>query len=110
MKQANCRCFIDKGWDVPLSNVTPAEVLVLTVEHQKGAGKPPIEKIEEVAGVERTAGDEVARLKNKYGAEKVSKLFAGAIPTLPQTFKEAVEVGMKTSLPQSGLGSFVIKQ
>jgi hypothetical protein len=38
--------------------------------------------------------DERSRLEAKYGRLKVSKLFMGTIPSLPEDFEEARKVGM----------------
>ena len=108
MRTASCRCKIDVGHCVPLTNVTPAEALLLSAEFQKNAKGKPLYDVVEGASVTRTVGEEVARLTNKYGPFKVKALFSGAIPTLPSTFDEAIDVGMKSVSPQNKLGSFVI--
>lgn len=41
---------------------------------------------------------EVNRLKQKYGEPKVNALFAGAIPSLPTSFQQAKELGLKQKL------------
>lgn len=93
-----------------MAGVTPAEALLLTAEHAKLANGKVITEVKETEGVERTASAEVARLTNKYGKFKVTKLFPGAIPQLPETFDEALKLGQTVEMPQSGLGSFVVKK
>lgn len=93
-----------------MRNVTPAEALFLTSEHAKLANGKVLTDIEEIEGVARTATDEVARLSAKYGKFKINKVFPGAIPQLPETFDEAKKIGQQLEMPQSGLGSFVVKK
>src|SRR3990172_1697949 len=96
MKVANARLVLNKfGSDVALTDITPAEVLFLTAEHHTNAGKAPVTQLIEKDEVERTVSEELDRLTQRYPMEKLSVLFHGAIPTLPSTFEEAVQVGIR---------------
>lgn len=114
MKLADVVIRLSKeGHDVPRSDVTPAELLLLVAEHHANAGGDPIVSITETGDTTmkegdetvetRTVSEEVGRLKMRYGSHKVEHLFQGAIPNLPATFDEAKEIGIHTVLPSSRL-------
>jgi len=50
---------------------------------------------------------EVNRLQQIYGEEKVSSLLPGAIPSLPSTHKEAIELGMKRKFTTPEFGDML---
>src|SRR5882757_6764653 len=124
MQVRSCRVKLSKDQDVPLKEITPAEACLLVAEHHRNVGDSAIydlgpvvrthtEKVfvdgkhtdnkvtkTEITEVERTVVEEIANLKGKYGVKKVTTLFPGAIPQLPQTFKEAIEIGITTVLPE----------
>lgn len=91
------------GTSVPLTKVTPAEVMFLASEHAAESGGNPVKDLEIVGEVKRSDSDELNRLREKYNNTKLAKMFAGAIPQLPKSFKQAVEVGIRTKLPGSKL-------
>ncbi len=106
MQVANCRLIVgEKGSDVPLTEITPAEAIILGVGHMKNAGKYPITNLEiageattEVVKEDGTMGfrprtvlEEKRRLNEKYGKKKVAELFPGARPQFPQDFTEVEE-------------------
>lgn len=104
MKLAELRIRLDKtGWDVPLVDVTPAELMLLVAEHHANAGGDPVLDLKETGEVERTATQEVERLRMKYAANKVKALFQGAIPNVPQTYDEAKKAGIGFVLPTNKL-------
>lgn len=99
MEVGNCRLKINKqGSDIPLHNVTPAEVQVLRKGHEISANGDPIGTVAVVGTIKRSNQIEVNRLRSKYGGLKhksgdkdvpvVESLFPGANPQLPQTFAE----------------------
>lgn len=100
MQIAKCRLKLDqKGSDVPLMNVTPAEVLVLRRGHEGNAGGDAISGVEIIGEVTQSDAEEVSRLSRKYDnlrvknsegkdVSVVSLLFPGVGNKLPQTFAE----------------------
>ncbi len=50
-----------------------------------------------------TNAQEVDRLRQKYGKQRVNKAFPGALPQLPETFEEAIKVGPEVETPESRL-------
>lgn len=103
MPVCSCRCFINKNTDVPLNGVTPAEMLYLVASHNPRFGGNPIKDVKETGVSTATPSEEVARLKGKYVGKKVTALFSGAIPQLPQTFDEAQKLGMELKIPTARL-------
>lgn len=106
IETASIRLIMDgKGSDVPKDGVTPAEAVILAMDHIGEVGKYPIHDIvptgpatddvqdgEETKHAVRTVLSEVRRLRTKYGKARVNKLFPGAIPSLPTSFEEAEEI------------------
>jgi hypothetical protein len=95
MPLANLRLKLNKYLDVVLSEVTPAELLLLVAMHHGHAGGNPLK---EIGSVERTNQEELARLRGKYAASRVAKIYVGAKPELPKTFKEAQELGVNLTI------------
>lgn len=118
MRLADCHVQLDANGDVPKQNVTPAEVLFLVADHQVNVKGNPIHglvesKVGAVVKDEagkvvryRTVPEEIQRLKSRYPAAKVDKIFPGATPTLPKTFAEAITTGMGISMPQTQAFAF----
>lgn len=125
MKQADIELQLGQKWTVPLTGVTPAEVLYLVADHHRNAGDDPIvslvekgeavtftgeTKKDEKTGKEiplshpRTTQEEIARLRMKYPAKNLSKVFgSGYSPQFPETFEEARKAGVGIVLPSNNL-------
>ncbi|MEI6482971.1 MAG: hypothetical protein WCO62_06105 [Betaproteobacteria bacterium] len=100
MELANGRLRLNKlGSDVPVSNITPAEALILHIVHQGNNGGSTFgedfEKITVVSNDKRSDNDEVRRLSAKYaqcvnkkGDKLVKLIWPGIAPKLPQKFAE----------------------
>jgi len=110
MEIANCRVRLSKvGSDTPLSNVTPAEVMLLHILHSSSnggltfgeefekitvMGKALVEVNEKLR--DRTDAEELRRLTAKYGSARdqknnpiINSIWPDKFnPKLPQTFKE----------------------
>ena len=111
-----------EGHYVVREDVTPAEHLLIVAEHHANSGGKPVVHVQETGTAEvedvdekgvkkkraRSAAEEVARLRQRYAANKVSALFQGALPNMPQTFAEAEKLGLQTMLPTSKLTEFKI--
>lgn len=121
MQLVNCRLKLDQNNDVPLARVTPGELLYLVADHHLNVKDNPIHAIEEIeegfvveTGVKNgemqcryATDDEVLQiLLAKYPAKKVKAVYAGATPRLPNTVKEAIDIGVRFAMPQDKLGSF----
>lgn len=117
MQIANIRLVLNaEGTDVQRKNVTPAEATLLRTMFEGLVRSNPVTLIEIVKGGNdepaqaavivsrdhedlnnskkfklrpRTNIDEIRRLKNKYDAKFVEKLFPGVNPSLPATFEDA---------------------
>ena len=120
MKQADIQLRVDKfGSTVPLTGVTPAEVLYLVADNHRNAGTDPIVELKEkgeamtYTGEEdktgkpvlrpRSPSEEIARLRMKYPEKTLSKLFGGFNPRMPETFEEARQAGLGISIPSNNL-------
>jgi hypothetical protein len=107
MEIGNCRLRLNKvGSDIPINNVTPAELLVLHVLHQgNNGGSSYGEDMDKItvtgeakslvnSTIARTDNEELRRLLGKYTAQnkkgdKIVKLiWPGMDVKLPKTFKE----------------------
>lgn len=108
MEIANIRLKLTKtGSDIPITNVTPAEVLVLRAAHETNANGEAVSGVEIIGTTKRTGADEVARLKAKYpnlrhkagdkDAKSVEHLFPGVGNIVPETFKEISIVAAKVA-------------
>jgi hypothetical protein len=109
MLVADCMVRLHQGHTVPLSGVSPAEAMLLTALHRQNAGGAVVFDVKNEQKVQRTARQEVDRLRNKYRREKVDACFPGALPNLPATFQEAIDTGMETSIPEQEFMTFEIK-
>lgn len=110
MKIANARLKMDTfGSDVPVTGITPAEALVLGMDHMPHSNDYPLSGIEETGEVARSPLDEIKRLRARYGKARIKQLFPGAIPQVPETFEEAkaavVEAASEGEL-DAGPGTF----
>lgn len=129
---------LNKFMTVPIRNVTPAEVALLVAEHHKGAGGMPIESLtrqtdkkgkamvyitDSESGKETGEIKEIfverekirvdpraerARLCAKYRTAKVTALFPGLVPIFPTTFRQAMQAGLATNLPDEKLMTFEV--
>lgn len=107
MKTANVHMTLTKeGHDVFLTDVTPAELMLLVAEHHHNVGKDPVISLEELGDEDRTPQDEVRRLRLKYAGNKIAALFPGATPSMPTTFEDAKKTGFTQVLPTSKLTEF----
>lgn len=99
MQVASIRLMMDdKGSDIPMTGVTPAEAVILALDHVKNVSRYPITDvvIAEGDGDQRSVLDEVRRLRAKYGKARVNETFPGALPLLPSSFDEAREIVSST--------------
>jgi len=123
MKQADIELQIDRyGSTVPLKGVTPAEALYLVADHHVSAGKDPIISLVEtgeamtITGTEkkdgkevpvlrpRSNGEEINRLRMKYPAKNLVKVFGSSYePNLPSDFARARQAGVGVALPSGNL-------
>lgn len=113
MQTANIYLKIDDKNDVPIEGVTPAEALLLGLDHFKRAKAYPVTQIvvtqertvDEIAVaqgedgkqvinyVPRTIAAECRRLRAKYGKKRFQDAFGEGIrPNLPESFAEAEEL------------------
>jgi hypothetical protein len=97
---ADCMVRLHQGHTVPLSGVTPAEAMLLTALHRQNAGGAVVFELKNERREPRTPRQETERLRNKYRREKVDACFPGALPNLPDSFKEAIDSGMETNIPE----------
>lgn len=100
MRTATVRIRLSKDADVVKHHVTPIEALLLTSEHHRNVGGSPIvlDSITNEKVVDRKVDDEFDRLKTIYHAAKVDALMT-KVREMPETFKDAVERGIKLVLP-----------
>jgi len=109
MKTCSAEIHLTKeGHSVVRSEITPAELLILVAMHHANSGGKVIgtnEKGELLItpgpDVTRTPAEEKARLRMRYAGNVVESTFPGASPNMPDTFKAAYELGLKTVLPAS---------
>jgi hypothetical protein len=94
MPIADATLKLNKQMTVVVRDITPTQALYLVAEHHKGAGGQPLSDFVLTGEVERTAKEEVDRLRTLYPTKKVNSLFTGAIPQVPATFEEAQEAGL----------------
>ena len=101
-----------EGHYVVREDVTPAEHLLIVAEHHANSGGKPVVDVKETGTAEVEDVDEKGvkkkRARQRYAANKVSALFQGALPNMPQTFPEAEKLGLQTMLPTSKLTEFKI--
>ena len=106
---ATCRIKLDKlGQDVLKKNVTPAEAVFLVAEHNARAGGIPLEVIGEPEKIDRTNVEDITRLYQSYSSKKIKTIFSNAMSQVPETFEEAIQIGMGTSLPSGKLMEFQV--
>lgn len=131
MPICDCRVWMSKNRDIPKFGVTPAEAVILIAGFHKLRGDQPIHAITahkvsqprkgpdgkivrddefravmdqgEVILIDRQAYQEVARLKGKYGDQRITAVFPGVNPQLPPDFKSAVQMGMSVAIPTAHL-------
>lgn len=85
---------------MPGSDVTPAEALLLTSIHKQNAGGVVITDIADEREVSRSVQQELARLRNKFHADKIKACFPGNLPTFPSSFSEAEQAGLGVESPE----------
>lgn len=103
MQIATCWLIIDKnGSNIPLRNVTPAELVLLVRDRMAFVGRFPVHDLQVIGQSKRTDDVEKNRLRNKYGRGlhdekgkvrdrdnyKVDVLYPGETAPLPETFKQ----------------------
>lgn len=99
MQVATCRLKLNqKGSDIPLAGVTPAEVLVLRKGHEMTAGGEAIFDVKVIGNASIKSSDEIQRLRAKYASLRIKDgdkdinvvafLFPGHGIKLPETFEE----------------------
>lgn len=90
---ANARLMLDAHKsDVPIQDLTPAEAVILAMNHGSYVGEYPITSISDIRDVDRKSIDEKRRLMTKYGKAIVKELFPGAMPVFPSSFEEAEDL------------------
>jgi hypothetical protein len=96
---------LDKiGQDVRRKKVTPAEVAILVAEHHKRVGDVPVTVVKGTESeVDIRPVALYSMLMGRYAANKVKAIFPSASGTFPETFEEAVELGMSTVMPENRL-------
>jgi hypothetical protein len=94
MQIGTCWLKFDKaGSNVQLSDVTPAQAVVLRAIHSGNlGGADPVSGIQIVGDVVRTSVEEKERLSYRYGNKTVEALFPGVSAVLPTTFEVAKDV------------------
>lgn len=102
MELATIMARICRESTIKLTNVSPAEVVILRNLHQNKAGGEVVQNIqltgEGPGGMERDGEkfNEWQRLCDKYGTKTCEKLWPGVNKSLPQTF---AEVGLTVAAP-----------
>lgn len=83
------------GTNVPITKITPAELVLLVTQWKDYAKRHPIHNLAIVGSVKRDTQIEIDRLKSKYGKRqgekklyKIEELYPGTNPSIPQTFEE----------------------
>ena len=86
------------GTTVPLTGVTPAEMLFLVADNHQQVGGDPITELKETDPVARTSHEEITRLKRKYNPTKMTKIYPSVMAQIPQTFSDARKIGVTMNL------------
>ncbi len=99
MKVMDVIVNLDKiGATVMKKQISLAEVAILTAEHQRKCGGKPVTLIEGTENeTPRTKMQEYGHLMGRYASRRVKSLFPAASGAFPETFEEAVELGMSQS-------------
>lgn len=109
MLVADCRVKLDKiGQDVVRHNVTPAEAVFLVAEHNARAGGTCLEVLGEAEEIKRSSSAEITRLYDIYPTKKIKAIYPNAMGRIPETFEEAIQIGMGTTLPTGKLMEFQV--
>lgn len=110
IKTADIKIKLDKiGADVVRKSVTTAEAAILTAEHHKRAGGVPIEILPATEKEAELSGTALySHLVARYGARRVKNLYPSPTGRYPETFDEAIELGMATVSPTEKLMEFTI--
>jgi hypothetical protein len=103
MLTATITLMLSKDMSVTKKNVTPAEAAYYIAEHQNNYGAFPIKEYSDEAEVERKPSEEIRRLYGKFPAKKIKALYPAIMANVPETFDEAREIGMQTTLPTDKL-------
>jgi len=96
MEIANAWLKVAPGHEIPMTDVTPAECVILNTGHEANANGIAVFMINNIRSVPRMNADEIKRLRAAYRqlTDKNKKpiadiLYPGVSPQLPQTFHEA---------------------
>lgn len=104
MKTATIVLHLSKTQSVVKTGVTPAEVAYYAAEHNTNYGDNPITDLkEDEEEVERTTAQEIQRLYNKFPRKKIKALYPAVMSNVPETFEEAISIGLQTALPDGKL-------
>lgn len=103
MLTATITLHLSKFQSVTKRNVTPAEAAYYIAEHQNNFGAYPISDIRDEDEVERKPSEEIRRLYGKFPTKKIKALYPAIMSNVPETFDEAREIGMQTTLPTDKL-------
>lgn len=93
MRTAECILVLGPFSSIRKVGMTPAEALLLLIEHSGNAKGMPLVDVVETEPVLRSNVEEVQRLKGRYDAKDVARIF-GTNCDCPTTYQRAVELGM----------------
>ena len=95
MQTANAVLRLNRGTEVPLKGLTPAEMVILHIIHNANVGQDPIHSITDINEIDRSPVEEHKRLRAKYGhlaTKKGDKLitliYPGLSAPLPEDFDD----------------------
>lgn len=104
MKTATVRLWINKFTCMDKEGVTPAEAALLVADHHTAYGDVPVTILKKTEDVERTNGQERERLMGRYMNKKVVAMYPSKFnPDMPETFEQALQMGIETTLPTENL-------
>lgn len=104
MKTASIVLHLSKTQSVIRNGVTPAEVAYYAAEHNGNFGDNPISDLkEDEEEIERTSAQEIQRLYSKFPVKKIKALYPSPMSNVPETFEDAIAIGMQTALPNGKL-------
>lgn len=103
MLVAKIKLHLSKDQTVIKEGVTPAEAAFYVAEHNKNAGKCPVEVIDEPKEVERSSSEEIQRLYQRFPQNKIKMLYQSPLSNIPETFEQAFGIGGSMTFPTGKL-------
>jgi hypothetical protein len=104
MKTATIVLHLSKQQSVVKTMVTPAEVAFYAAEHNTNYGDNPVTDLKENEDeVERSTTQEIQRLYAKFPAKKIKALYPSVMSNVPESFEDAIAIGLQTALPDGKL-------